>query len=74
MEFVFNGNTYTVEEYFIDENGLYCFAFKDIAPQYMGQTISAMLYATKGGNTEDVSSSCSILTYCKSLVSTVTVA
>ena len=68
MEFEFNGETYTVTEYFIDENGLYCFAFKDIAPQYMGQTISATLYATKDGTEENVSSSCSILAYCKTLL------
>ena len=69
MEFVFNGNTYTVEEYFIDETGLYCFAFKDIAPQYMGQIIEATLYATKGGEQESVSNNeYSILSYCKCLL------
>lgn len=69
MEFVFNGNTYTVTEYFIDETGLYCFAFKDIAPQYMGQIIEATLYATKGGEQESVSNNkYSILSYCKCLL------
>ena len=65
MVFELDGKTYTVTDYYIDANGLYCFAFKDIAPQYMGDSITATLYATKDGNTVSVSdSSYSIRAYC----------
>ena len=63
--FALGGKLYTVTEYYIDQNGLYCFAFKDVAPQYMGDTITATLYATKDGKTVSVTdSSYSIKAYC----------
>ncbi len=69
MQFVFNGNTYSTDEYIIDENGTYCFAFKNIAPQYMGVTVNATLYATYNGETVSYESNgFSILTYCKYLL------
>lgn len=46
MVFTFMGNEYKVTEYEIDSNGRYCFAFRNIMPQYMGETIDAKLYAS----------------------------
>ena len=65
MVFEFIGKTYTITDYFIDEDGLYCFYFPGVTPQCMGDNISATLYATYG--TQEYShtvASYSVLKYC----------
>ncbi|MBR2612001.1 MAG: hypothetical protein IKC72_02925 [Clostridia bacterium] len=46
--FTVGGDTVTVEDYTIDENGLYCFKFTGIAPHKMGDIVSASVSATYG--------------------------
>ena len=47
--FAFNGNLFVTTEYTIDSNGRYAFAFSDIAPRMMNDSIIATLYATYEG-------------------------
>ena len=47
--FSVGGDTVTVEEYTVDENGLYCFKFTGIAPHKMGDLVTASVTATCGG-------------------------
>ena len=64
MVFAFNGEEYRVDEYFIDDEGRYCFAFKDIAPHMMGDSIKATLYANDGAVSVE-KASYSIKEYCE---------
>lgn len=43
----------TVNEYTVDENGLYCFKFTGIAPHKMGDCVTASVHATYGDNLTD---------------------
>lgn len=45
MVFTFRGEEYTVAEYTVNDKGEYCFDFDKVTPQYMGENISATLYA-----------------------------
>ena len=47
--FAFNGKQFTVTDYTIDSKGWYAFAFRDIAPRMMNDSIVATLYATYEG-------------------------
>ena len=49
MVFAFDGKETTINEYSLDENGRYCYAFQNVYPQKMGDNISATLYATVDG-------------------------
>jgi hypothetical protein len=69
MIFTLNETEYKVSEYFIDENGRYCFAFKNIMPQYMANNICAKLFATINGEEVYVEqASYSIKQYCVNLL------
>ena len=70
MVFEFIGKTYTIRDYFIDENGLYCFYFPGVTPQCMGDNISATLYATYGTKAySHTVASYSVLKYCTNQLS-----
>ena len=62
MRFTMNGETVTVSDYTIDETtGKHVFSFSGIAPQCMGDSISAELL--KGGNVADVKEEYSVKQY-----------
>lgn len=52
--FTVGGDTVTVEEYTVDENGLYCFKFTGIAPHKMGDLVTASVTATCGGEQKTI--------------------
>jgi len=67
--FTFNGEQYTVTEYTIDAKGRYAFAFTDIAPRMMNDTIVATLYATyEGEQVVCQSRSYSVKEYCYNML------
>lgn len=65
MVFEYMGNSYRVDSYTESTQGKLCFTFEKIAPQCMGQNISATVYMTKNGATvSDTVASYSVRTYC----------
>ena len=62
--FTFDTHTVTVNEYTIDENGLYCFKLCEIGPHRMGEIVTVSVTATYNNATETVTNNTiSIKTY-----------
>ena len=69
MTFSFNGKDTTVTEHTVDADGRFCFAFTGVTPQFMGEAISASLYASKDGETYvDTLASYSVRDYCTNVM------
>lgn len=65
MVFSFLGESYTVTDYTRDDLGNYCFELTKLLPQYMGENVSAVLHAAKGGTEETVTyAAYSVRQYC----------
>ena len=64
--FTMNGKETTVDAVATDKKNVYCFSFKKVAPQCMGDSISAVL--TLGGETLDSREGFSVRSYCDALV------
>lgn len=62
MQFVFNGDTYVVDAVSTEEDNVYVFEFKDVAPQLMGELIDASLLSD--GVAVDTVEDYSIRSYC----------
>lgn len=68
-EFTFMDKRYTVTEYFVDEQGKYCFEFKQVPPQYMGEPIDITVSAAMGDYTYTHSTTgYSIRKYCQNML------
>lgn len=68
-EFTFMGKRYTVTECFVDEQGKYCFEFKQVTPQYMGEPIDITVSAAMGDYTYTHSTTgYSIRKYCQNML------
>lgn len=69
MEFSFMGRTYTANEYTVNGNNEYTFTFPRITPQYMGEDITATLYADLDGQTYTCTkANYSVRTYCENML------
>lgn len=69
MKFTFLGRTYTVSEYAVNGDNEYQFTFPRITPQYMGDSITATLYADLDGQTYTCTKeNYSVRTYCENLL------
>lgn len=69
MEFSFMGRTYTAEEYAVNGNNEYTFTFPRITPQYMGEAITATLYADLDGQAYTCTKeNYSVRTYCENML------
>lgn len=70
MTFTWHGETQTVTDYTVDENGLYCFEFSGVTPQCMGDGVTATVFAAKDREiASDTVSDYSVRTYCANLLS-----
>lgn len=70
MTFTWHGETQTVTDYTVDENGLYCFEFAGVTPQCMGDGVTATVFAAKDREiASDTVSDYSVRTYCANLLS-----
>lgn len=68
-EFTFMGKSYPVTDYFVDEQGKYCFEFKQVTPQYMGEPIDITVSAAMGDYTYTHSTTgYSIRKYCQNML------
>ena len=66
MVFNFLGETSSVNDYTVNESGEYCFELTKIVPQYMGENISATVYASCNGTAySDTMANYSVKTYCE---------
>ncbi|MBQ3100560.1 MAG: hypothetical protein IJC50_06170, partial [Clostridia bacterium] len=71
--FTMNGKNYTVTESTLDEQGRNCFKFMGLNPHWMGDNISATIYATVDGTEVSFTqASYSIKQYCKNQLSKTT--
>ena len=69
MVFRFRGNEYVATDYTVNDKGEYCFDFGKITPQYMGENISATLYAESNGRVlQNSRNSYSVKEYCDNLL------
>lgn len=66
MTFTMNGTSQTVTDYFINEQGRYCFEFTNVTPQLMGDSITAVLGAS--GTNETNAIDYSVRQYCVSML------
>ncbi len=64
--FTMNGKETTVDAVATDKKNVYCFSFEKVAPQCMGDSISAVL--TLGGETLDSREGFSVRSYCDAVV------
>ena len=68
--FTMNGKNYTVTESTLDDQGRNCFKFMGLNPHWMGDNISATIYATVDGTEVSFTqASYSIKQYCKNQLS-----
>lgn len=66
MAFTLLGETFTVSDYTVNESGEYCFELTRIVPQYMGENISATVYASNNGTEySDTVANYSVKAYCE---------
>lgn len=70
MVFHLAGKEIIVDHYTVDYTGLYAFTLEDIAPQQMGDNISAALYIGDADTPADCIAEYSIRTYCIDLLLT----
>ena len=71
--FTMNGENYTVTESTLDDRGRNCFKFLGVNPQWMGDNISATVYATVGDiEVSFTQANYSIKQYCKNQLSKTT--
>ena len=69
MVFTYHGEEYTVTDYTVNASGQYCFAFTNISPQCLGDTVTAVLHSEL--NEEDYTDtvgSYSIRQYCVNML------
>ena len=68
-DFEFLGQTYSVNDSYVDDQGRTCFEFRHLTPQYMGEPIDATLTAEMGGYTYSHSNKgYSVRRYCANML------
>ena len=71
--FEFQGEAYDVKEYTVDSNGLLCFTFSKVMPQYMADNICVTLYAMQDGvEVGKTKATYSVKEYCEYMLSSTT--
>ena len=71
--FEFQGEAYDVKEYTVDSNGLLCFTFSKVMPQYMADNICVTLYAMQDGvEVGKTKATYSVKEYCEYMLSNTT--